>query len=134
MQERGGIFSKMKRFFGVDVYEPEHDEAQEGAEKEQAVKEQSAKAETKPEPQPELQPVIDEEALARAEAERAERLKALHAAAEEEVSAAESAAEEGLLWKSRLKNPLRLLTPRRSRLRSRLRPPPRLRRALLRLL
>ena len=92
VQERGGIFSKMKRFFGVDVYEPEHDEAQESAEKDQAVKEQAAKAETKPEPQPE-QPVIDEEALARAEAERAERLKALHAAAEEE-SAAESSAEK----------------------------------------
>lgn len=93
MQERGGIFSKMKRFFGVDVYEPEHDEAQESPEKEQAVKEQVLKAETKPEPQPEPQPAIDEEALARAEAERAERLKALHAAAEEEV-AEESAAEE----------------------------------------
>ena len=92
VQERRGIFSKMKRFFGVDVYEPEHDEAQESAKKEQAVKEQAAKAETKPEPQPE-QPVIDEEALARAEAERAERLKALHAAAEEEV-AEESAVEE----------------------------------------
>ncbi|WP_314066064.1 GntR family transcriptional regulator [Rothia mucilaginosa] len=88
VQERGGIFSKMKRFFGVDVYEPEHDEAQESAEKEQALK-----AETKPEPQPEPQPVIDEEALARAEAERAERLKALHAAAEEEA-AEESAVEE----------------------------------------
>ena len=88
VQERGGIFSKMKRFFGVDVYEPEHDEAQESAEKEQVLK-----AETKPEPQPEPQPVIDEEALARAEAERAERLKALHAAAEEEA-AEESAAEE----------------------------------------
>ena len=84
VQERGGIFSKMKRFFGVDVYEPEHDEAQESAEKEQVLK-----AETKLEPQP----VIDEEALARAEAERAERLKALHAAAEEEV-AEESAVEE----------------------------------------
>ena len=84
VQERGGIFSKMKRFFGVDVYEPEHDEAQEGTEKEQVLK-----AETKLEPQP----VIDEEALARAEAERAERLKALHAAAEEEA-AEESAAEE----------------------------------------
>ena len=84
VQERGGIFSKMKRFFGVDVYEPEHDEAQESAEKEQVLK-----AETKPEPQP----VIDEEALARAEAERAERLKALHAAAEEEA-AEESAIEE----------------------------------------
>ena len=93
VQERGGIFSKMKRFFGVDVYEPEHDEAQESAEKDQAVKEQAAKAETKPEPQPEPQPVIDAEALARAEAERAERLKALHAAAEEEA-AEESAAEE----------------------------------------
>ena len=84
VQERGGIFSKMKRFFGVDVYEPEHDEAQEGTEKEQVLK-----AETKLE----SQPVIDEEALARAEAERAERLKALHAAAEEEA-AEESAAEE----------------------------------------
>lgn len=97
VQERRGIFSKMKRFFGVDVYEPEHDEAQESAEKDQAVKEQALKAETKSEPQhelqPEPQPVIDEEALARAEAERAERLKALHAAAEEE-SAAESSAEK----------------------------------------
>ena len=92
VQERRGIFSKMKRFFGVDVYEPEHDEAQESAEKEQALK-----AETKPEPQPEPQPVIDEEALARAEAERAERLKALHAAVEEtavESSASEIPAEE----------------------------------------
>ena len=86
VQERRGIFSKMKRFFGVDVYEPEHDEAQESAEKDQAVKEQVLKAETKPEPQPEPQPVIDEEALARAEAERAERLKALHAAAEESTA------------------------------------------------
>lgn len=97
VQERRGIFSKMKRFFGVDVYEPEHDEAQESAEKDQAVKEQALKAETKSEPQhelqPEPQPVIDEEALARAEAERAERLKALHAAAAEE-SAAESSAEK----------------------------------------
>ena len=82
VQERRGIFSKMKRFFGVDVYEPE--EAQESAEKEspekaQAVKEQAVNAEAKPEPQP----AVDAEALARAEAERAERLKALHAAAEE---------------------------------------------------
>ena len=92
VQERGGIFSKMKRFFGVDVYEPEHDEAQESAKKDQTVKEQAVKAGTKPEPQPE-QPAIDEEALARAEAERAERLKALHAAAEEEA-AEESAVEE----------------------------------------
>ena len=86
MQERGGIFSKMKRFFGVDVYEPEHDEAQDSAEKEQVLK-----AETKP--QPESQPAIDQEALARAEAERAERLKALHAAAEEEVSVEEPVEE-----------------------------------------
>ena len=92
VQERRGIFSKMKRFFGVDVYEPE--EAQESAEKEsiekdQTVKEQAVNAEAKPEPQP----AIDQEALARAEAERAERLKALHAAAEQE-SAEESPAEE----------------------------------------
>lgn len=92
VQERRGIFSKMKRFFGVDVYEPE--EAQESAEKEspekdQAVKEQAVNAEAKPEPQP----AIDQEALARAEAERAERLKALHAAAEENP-AEESPAEE----------------------------------------
>lgn len=90
VQERRGIFSKMKRFFGVDVYEPEHDDAQESAEKdqtvkEQAVKEQAVKAEPKPEPQSE-QPAIDEEALARAEAERAERLKALHATAEESTA------------------------------------------------
>ena len=89
VQERRGIFSKMKRFFGVDVYEPE--EAQESAKKNQAVKEQAVKAETKPESQPE-QPAIDEEALARAEAERAERLKALHATAEEET--ADESAEE----------------------------------------
>ena len=87
VQERRGIFSKMKRFFGVDVYEPE--EAQKSPEKDQAVKEQAVNAEAKPEPQP----AIDQEALARAEAERAERLKALHAAAEEE-SAAESSAEK----------------------------------------
>lgn len=87
VQERRGIFSKMKRFFGVDVYEPE--EAQKSSEKDQSVKEQAVNAEAKPEPQP----VIDEEALARAEAERAERLKALHAAAEEEA-AEESAVEE----------------------------------------
>ena len=91
VQERRGIFSKMKRFFGVDVYEPE--EAQESPEKEQAVKEQAVNAEAKPEPQP----AIDQEALARAEAERAERLKALHAAVEEtavESSASEIPAEE----------------------------------------
>ena len=85
VQERGGIFSKMKRFFGVDVYEPE----QESTEKDQAVKEQAVNAEAKPAPQP----AIDQEALARAEAERAERLKALHAAAEENP-AEEGSAEE----------------------------------------
>lgn len=87
VQERRGIFSKMKRFFGVDVYEPE--EAQKSPEKDQAAKEPAVNAEAKPEPQP----AIDQEALARAEAERAERLKALHAAAEQE-SAEENSAEE----------------------------------------
>lgn len=87
VQERRGIFSKMKRFFGVDVYEPE--EAQESAKKDQAAKEPAVNAEAKPEPQP----AIDQEALARAEAERAERLKALHAAAEQE-SAEEVSVEE----------------------------------------
>ena len=62
--ERRGLLSKMKRFFGVDVYEP----ASRGDE-EQA-----------PEPAEEK----DAEALARAEAERAERLKAFHAAASED--------------------------------------------------
>ena len=81
VQERRGIFSKMKRFFGVDVYEPEVEESTEKAQPE-------VSADVTPE-----KPVIDEEALARAEAERAERLKALHAAAEEEA-AEESAAEE----------------------------------------
>ena len=87
VQERRGIFSKMKRFFGVDVYEPE--EAQKSPEKAQAAKEPAVNAEAKPEPQP----AVDAEALARAEAERAERLKALHAAAEQE-SAEENSAEE----------------------------------------
>ena len=96
VQERRGIFSKMKRFFGVDVYEPEHDEAQESAEKEQVLK-----AETKPEPQP----VIVEEALARAEAERAERLKGLHTAAEEEI-AEEEAAEENAVEEVSVEEPL----------------------------
>ncbi|WP_313969452.1 FCD domain-containing protein [uncultured Rothia sp.] len=86
VQERRGIFSKMKRFFGVDVYEPEHDDAQESAEKDQTVKEQTVKDEPKPESQSDPQPVLDEKALARAEAERAERLKALHAAAEESTA------------------------------------------------
>lgn len=81
VQERRGIFSKMKRFFGVDVYEPEVEESTEKAQPE-------VSADVTPE-----KPAIDEEALARAEAERAERLKALHAAAEEET-AEESAAEE----------------------------------------
>ena len=92
VQERRGIFSKMKRFFGVDVYEPEVEESTEKAQPE-------ANAEAKPE-----KPAIDQEALARAEAERAERLKALHAAAEEnpaeEVSAeapVEETAEESNL-------------------------------------
>ena len=80
VQERRGIFSKMKRFFGVDVYEPE--EAQKSPEKESTEKDQAVNAEAKPEPQP----AIDQEALARAEAERAERLKALHAAAEESLA------------------------------------------------
>ena len=109
VQERGGIFSKMKRFFGVDVYEPEHDEAQESAEKDQAVKEQALKAETKSEPQhelqPEPQPVIDEEALARAEAERAERLKALHAAAEQEAAEKEVAEESAVEEPAEASNP-----------------------------
>lgn len=81
VQERGGIFSKMKRFFGVDVYEPEVEESTEKAQPE-------VSADVTPE-----KPAIDEEALARAEAERAERLKALHAAAEEEATE-ESSAEE----------------------------------------
>ena len=105
VQERRGIFSKMKRFCGVDVYEPEHDEAQESPDKDQAVKEQALKAETKPESQPEPQPVIVEEALARAEAERAERLKGLHTAAEEEI-AEEEAAEENAVEEVSVEEPL----------------------------
>lgn len=105
VQERRGIFSKMKRFFGVDVYEPEHDEVQESPEKDQAVKEQALKAETKPESQPEPQPVIVEEALARDEAERAERLKGLHTAAEEEI-AEEEAAEENAVEEVSVEEPL----------------------------
>lgn len=91
VQERRGIFSKMKRFFGVDVYEPE--EAQKSAEKGIPAKDQAVKEQAVAEPKPEPQPAIDQEALARAEAERAERLKALHAAAEENP-AEESPAEE----------------------------------------
>lgn len=88
VQERRGIFSKMKRFFGVDVYEPE--EAQKSPEKDQAAKEPAVNAEAKPEPQP----AVDAEALARAEAERAERLKALHAAAEESPAEESNLAQE----------------------------------------
>ena len=86
--ERRGLLSKMKRFFGVDVYEP----ASRG----------DAEAEQAPEPAEEKDAeekatTPDAEALARAEAERAERLKAFHAAAsegsvaEEPEPAAESA-------------------------------------------
>lgn len=86
--ERRGLLSKMKRFFGVDVYEP----ASRG----------DAEAEQAPEPvdesgTEEKATTPDAEALARAEAERAERLKAFRAAvsegsvAEEPESAAESA-------------------------------------------
>lgn len=86
--ERRGLLSKMKRFFGVDVYEP----ASRG----------DAEAEQAPEPvdesgTQEKAVAPDAEALARAEAERAERLKAFHAVAsegsvaEEPESAAESA-------------------------------------------
>ena len=103
VQERRGIFSKMKRFFGVDVYEPE--EAQESPEKDQAVKEQAVNADAKPEPQP----AIDQEALVRAEAERAERLKALHAAAEQE-SAEEVSVEEPVEEPAEESNPAQELT------------------------
>lgn len=71
--ERRGLLSKMKRFFGVDVYEPasrgDEEQAPEPAEEKDA--EEKAVA-------------PDAEALARAEAERAERLKAFHAAAPED--------------------------------------------------
>ena len=71
--ERRGLLSKMKRFFGVDVYEPasrgDEEQAPEPAEEKDA--EEKAVA-------------PDAEALARAEAERAERLKAFHAAASED--------------------------------------------------
>ncbi|MFW7389022.1 MAG: FadR/GntR family transcriptional regulator [Rothia mucilaginosa] len=92
VQERGGIFSKMKRFFGVDVYEPEVEESTEKAQPE-------VSADVTPE-----KPAIDEEALARAEAERAERLKALHAAAEEEA-AEEVSAEEPVEEPAESSNP-----------------------------
>jgi len=70
--ERHGLLSKMKRFFGVDVYEPasrgDEEQAPEPAEEKDAEEKVTAP---------------DAEALARAEAERAERLKAFHAAASE---------------------------------------------------
>ena len=71
--ERRGLLSKMKRFFGVDVYEPasrgDEEQAPESAEEKDAEEKVTAP---------------DAEALARAEAERAERLKAFHAAASED--------------------------------------------------
>lgn len=71
--ERRGLLSKMKRFFGVDVYEPasrgDEEQASEPAEEKDAEEKVTAP---------------DAEALARAEAERAERLKAFHAAASED--------------------------------------------------
>ena len=71
--ERRGLLSKMKRFFGVDVYEPasrgDAEQAPEPAEEKDAEEKVTAP---------------DAEALARAEAERAERLKAFHAAASED--------------------------------------------------
>ena len=70
--ERRGLLSKMKRFFGVDVYEPasrgDAEQTPEPAEEKDAEEKVTAP---------------DAEALARAEAERAERLKAFHAAASE---------------------------------------------------
>ena len=71
--ERRGLLSKMKRFFGVDVYEPasrgDEEQFPEPAEEKDAEEKATAP---------------DVEALARAEAERAERLKAFHAAASED--------------------------------------------------
>ena len=71
--ERRGLLSKMKRFFGVDVYEPasrgDEEQAPEPAEEKDVEEKVTAP---------------DAEALARAEAERAERLKAFHAAASED--------------------------------------------------
>ena len=71
--ERRGLLSKMKRFFGVDVYEPasrgDEEQAPEPAEEKDAEEKVTAP---------------DAEALARAEAERAERLKVFHAAASED--------------------------------------------------
>jgi len=71
--ERRGLLSKMKRFFGVDVYEPasrgDAEQTPEPAEEKDAEEKVTAP---------------DAEALARAEVERAERLKAFHAAASED--------------------------------------------------
>lgn len=78
--ERRGLLSKMKRFFGVDVYEP--------ASRGDAVAEQAPElADEKDSEEKATTP--DAEALARAEAERAERLKAFHAAASEDSVAEE---------------------------------------------
>lgn len=86
--ERRGLLSKMKRFFGVDVYEPaSRGDAEAEQAPELADEKDSEEKATTP----------DAEALARAEAERAERLKAFHtvasegSVAEEPESAAESA-------------------------------------------
>ena len=74
--ERRGLLSKMKRFFGVDVYEPasrgDEEQAPEPAEEKDAEEKVTAP---------------DAEALARAEAER---LKAFHAAASEDSADEES--------------------------------------------
>lgn len=78
--ERRGLLSKMKRFFGVDVYEPaSRGDAEAEQAPELADEKDSEEKATTP----------DADALARAEAERAERLKAFHAAA-----SADSVAEE----------------------------------------
>ena len=71
--ERRGLLSKMKRFFGVDVYEPASRGDEEQAPEPAEEKDAEEKVTTP-----------DAEALARAEAERAERLKAFHAAASED--------------------------------------------------
>lgn len=78
--ERRGLLSKMKRFFGVDVYEPaSRGDAEAEQAPELADEKDSEEKATTP----------DAEALARAEAERAERLKAFHAAASEDSVAEE---------------------------------------------
>ena len=78
--ERHGLLSKMKRFFGVDVYEPaSRGDAEAEQAPELADEKDSEEKATTP----------DAEALARAEAERAERLKAFHAAASEDSVAEE---------------------------------------------